>query len=208
MTSRARPVPFLLSLLVAFVLGTGAFVLANALGLPIGVKSSTEDSQVIQAIERTQEVSLVSLGIQGLLNEKKCAEVFGKCVPGSSESVFVQYKFDAKLGIDGSDVRVTKTGEADFSVSIPQFSFIGYDQPTFEVATQSGGVLRFITPDIDRVEMINKILDDSAQSKYIDSNDQVLKDQTKVFYESLIGSVNSEATVTFEFRSEPTESLP
>jgi hypothetical protein len=192
---------FLLSLILAFVLGTGAFALATAFGLPIGVKSSSEDSQVIQAIERTQEVSLVSLGIQGLSNQKKCSEVFGKCVPGSSESVFVQYEFDAKLGIDGSDVRVEKTGETTFSVSIPKFSFIGYDQPTFKVATQSGGVLRFITPDIDRVEMINKILDENAQDKYIESNGQVLKDQTKVFYESLIKSVDSDAEVTFEFRS-------
>jgi hypothetical protein len=202
MTSRARSAPlFFLSLIIAFVFGSGAFAVIGGFDLmPFGTKSSSEDSQVVQAIQRTQEVSLLSLGIQGLMNEKKCSEVFGKCIPGSSETVFLQYNFDAKLGIDGSDVQVRKNGVNGFSVSIPRFSFIGYDRPTFKVATQSGGVLRFVTQDIDRVEMINRILDDNAQDKYIQSNDQVLKDQTKAFYESLIRSVDSDAKITFTFR--------
>ncbi|MCB0888879.1 MAG: hypothetical protein KDB38_05720 [Nocardioidaceae bacterium] len=41
------------------------FLMANSLGWTSGfaVSSNSHDSQVIQAIERTQEVSLLSLGI-------------------------------------------------------------------------------------------------------------------------------------------------
>ena len=182
MTSRLiRSALRLLSLLLAFLLAIGAFAAVRDLGWlsPFGIESETHDSQVIQAIERTQEVSLLSLGIQGITEEDKCAEAFGKCVPGSTEKVFLQYNFDAKLGIDGAEVRVTKTGKNAYLVSVPEFSFIGYDEPTFKVATEDGGVLSWITPDIDKVEMVNKILNDDAQTEYVASNEEILEDQTK-----------------------------
>lgn len=193
----------LVSLLLAFALGIGAFAVSRDLGWlsPFGINSETSDSQVITAIERTQEVSLVSLGIQGLMEENKCQEAFGKCIPGSTETVFLQYNFDAKLGIDGANVEVTKTGEDAYLISIPKFRFIGYDEPTFKEATQDGGFLGFITEDIDRVEMVNKILDDEAQAEYVATNEGILKDQTKLFYDGLITSVAPDATTTFEFSS-------
>lgn len=193
----------LLSLLLAFVLGIGAFTVFKDLGWlsPFGINSESNDSQVITAIERTQEVALVSLGIQGLMEEAKCSEILGKCVPGSTETVFLQYNFNAKLGIDGAEVKVTKTGEDAYLISVPEFSFIGYDEPTFKVATKDGGVLDFITEDIDQVEMVNKILNDEAQLQYVASNDALLEDQTEVFYDGLIKSVAPDATTTFEFSS-------
>lgn len=193
----------LLSLFLAFALGIGAFAVVRDLGWlsPFGIGTETNDSQVITAVKRTQEVSLVSLSIQGLMEENKCSEVLGKCVPGSTETVFLQYNFTAKLGIDGAEVKVAKTGEDAYLISVPEFSFIGYDEPTFEVATEDGGVLDFITEDIDQVEMVNKILNDEAQAKYVASNEELLKDQTEVFYDGLIKSVAPDATTTFEFSS-------
>ncbi|MRK01397.1 hypothetical protein GEV27_07655 [Aeromicrobium sp. S22] len=188
---------------VAFALGIGAFATTRDLGWlsPFGIESESHDSQVIHAIERTQEVSLLSLGVQGITNEKRCAEAFGKCIPGSAEQVFLQYNFNAKLGIDGAQVEVTKSGENSFRVSIPDFTFIGYEKPTFKVATEDAGVLEWFTPDIDKVEMINKILDSKARTKYLASNSALLKDQTEVFYNSLITSIDRDAVTTYEFRS-------
>lgn len=192
----------LLSLLLAFLLGIGAFAVLRDLGWlsPFGVESETHDSQVIQAIERTQEVSLLSLGIQGITEEDKCAKAFEKCIPGSTEKVFLQYNFTAKLGIDGAEVKVTKTGKSAYLISVPEFSFIGYEEPTFKIATEDGGVLDWITPDIDKVEMINKILNDDAQTEYVASYEELLEDQTKVFYDSLVTSIDPDAVTTFEFR--------
>ena len=193
----------LLSLLLAFLLAIGLFTVARNLGWlsPLGIESESHDSQVVHAIERTEEVSLLSLGIQGINEEDRNAKIFGKSVPGTGEKVFLQYNFDAKLGIDGARVKVKKTGEGAYLVSVPEFIFIGYDEPTFKVATEVGGVLSFVTPDINKVEMINKILDQDARQKYVASNEELLKDQTKAFYNRLITSIDPSVETTFEFRS-------
>ena len=203
MTSRLVSSAFrLVSLILAFLLGIGAFAAVRDLGWlsPFGIGSESHDSQVINAVERTQEVSLLSLGIQGITDEDKCAEAFGRCVPGSTEKVFLQYNFQAKLGIDGAEVTVTKTGKHAYLLSIPEFSFIGYDEPTFKVAAEDGGVLDWITPDIDQVEMINKILNDDKQTEYVASYEGDLEDQTRVFYDGLITSIDPDAVTTFEFQ--------
>ncbi len=191
-----------LSPLVLIVALVGAVVVGGAkLGLwPIfGVDSSTSNSQVIQAVERTQEVSLVSLHVQGLKDEKRSRTVFGKALPGTSEKVFLQYAFDAKLGIDGSAVEVTPTGEQSYRITIPEFTFIGYEEPTFKVAVEDGSLLSWTTPDIDKVEMINEILNGEERQTYIESNAETLEDQARTFYESLLTSIDPDISTTFEF---------
>ena len=192
-----------LSLLLAFLLAIGVFTVVKNLGWlsPLGINSESQDSQVINAIERTQEVSLLSLGIQGIKEESRSAEVWGKSIPGTGETVFLQYNFAAKLGIDGAQVKVTKTGKSAYLISVPRFIFIGYDEPTFKVAVEDGGVLSWATPDIDTVEMVNEILNDDARETYIASNEDLLEDQTEVFYDSLITSIDPAVVTTFEFRS-------
>jgi hypothetical protein len=193
----------LLSLPLAFLLAIGVFTTVKNQGWlsPFGITSESHDSQVIRAIERTQEVSLLRLGIQGIKEENQSAEIFGKSIPGTGEKTFLQYAFDAKLGIDGAEVKVTKTGENAYLISVPEFTFIGYDKPTFKVAVEDGGVLSWATPDIDKVEMVNEILNDDARRTYIDSNEDLLEEQTKVFYNSLITSIDPTVVTTFEFRS-------
>src|SRR5690242_16162584 len=101
----------LLSLLLGLLVVVGLLMVGKNLGWlpPIGINSESHDSQVIQAIERTQEVSLLGLGIQGLKEENKSGEIFGQRIPGTGERVFLQYNFRAKLGIDGTKVKITKT---------------------------------------------------------------------------------------------------
>ncbi|WP_068395694.1 hypothetical protein [Kribbia dieselivorans] len=191
----------LLSLVLVFALGAFAAVKNQDWLSPFGVASESRDSQVIQAVERTQEVSLLSLGVQGIKEQDKNAQIFGNNIPGSGKTVFMQYNFDAKLGINGADVKVTKTGTSDYAISIPAFTFIGYNEPTFKVATEDGGVLSWVTPDIDKVEMVNEILNDDSKKTYIASNEEILKDQARAFYDNLITGIDPSATTTFEFRS-------
>jgi hypothetical protein len=191
-----------LSTFLAILLAIGLFTIAKNLGWlsPFGVESESHDSQVVRAIKRTQEISLLSLSIQGIDAEKRSRSILGQRIPGTGEALYLQYTFAAKLGIDGADVTVTKTGTNAYRISVPPFIFIGYDQPNFEVAVEDGGVLRFVTPDIDKTDAINKILSEKARQTYISSNEDLLKDQTKVFYDGLISSIDPDLVTTYEFR--------
>lgn len=188
---------------VVAILLIGGLVVATTQGwsLPFGSRSESRDSQVIQAIERTQEVSLVSLSIQGIASQKTNATLFGKAIPGSTSSVFLQYTFKGKLGIDGAAVKVATVGQSAYRVTVPEFIFIGYDEPTFEVATEAGDFLSWTAPEPDKLKMVNEILDQKAQQKYLDSNQGVLKDQAKTFYTTLITTIDPAAVVTMEFAS-------
>lgn len=186
---------------VVFLVAIVGFTILKNAGLlsPFGIKSETSDSQVVQSIRRTEEVSLLAIGIQGITSEERCSTAFGKCVPGTSDEVYMQYKFTGKLGIDGAGVEVTESGTDAYTISVPDFEFIGYSEPEFEVAVTDDGILSWMTEDIDQAEMITRILGDEAQQKYLDDNASVLQDQTKVFYDNIILSVAPEAKITYEF---------
>jgi len=186
-----------------FMVALGVFTVARNAGLLsiVGINSQSNDSQVIQAIERTQEVSLLGLGIQGIKNKDESFKIFGKSMPFTGKTMFVQYNFKAKLGVNGAEVKVTKTDENTFLVSVPEFIFIGFDQPKFKIAVEDGDVLSWATPDIDQMEVVNEILNDDARQSYIGDNKDLLQDQTKTFYSSLITSIDEDAVTTFEFAS-------
>ena len=190
-----------LSAFVAFLLAIVGFTGLKNAGLlsPFGIESESSDSQVVQSIKRTEEVSLLALDIQGIRSEERCSTVFGKCVPGTSDVVYLQYNFTGKLGVDGADVEITETGDEAYTISVPDFDVIGYSEPTFKIAVTDDGVLSWVTPDIDQAEMITEILNDEAQQQHIDDNETLLQDQTKAFYDNVIRSVAPEAKVTYEF---------
>jgi len=164
-------------------------------------ESKTRDTQIINSITRTQQVALLSLGIQGISEKNQRGSFpFGMDVPGSERASFVRYDFNAKLGIEGKDVTIVQTGKTDFLVSIPKFIFIGHDNENFRLVAEVNGVLSWVAPKIDTLEMINKILNKDAQKKYIDSNEEILRDQAKVFYTSIITSIDPTIAIKFEFR--------
>lgn len=181
--------------------GAGALLVAMNLDLlaPFGIASESRDSQVIRAMERTQEVSLVSLGIQGIKETKESASLMGQSIPGTGKAAFMQYEFTAKLGLDGGAVRLERLDEKSYLIRVPEFGFIGYDEPTFELVVEDGGILSFVTADIDEVDMINEILSDDARDTYLENYEQDLKDQTQVFYGTLIAGIDPEIEVSYEF---------
>jgi hypothetical protein len=190
-----------LSISVAFVLAIGGFTALKNVGLlsPFGIESETSDSQVVQSIKRTEEVSLLALGIQGITSEERCSTAFGKCIPGTSDEVYLQYTFTGKLGLDGAAVEVTETGTDAYSIAIPAFDVIGFSEPEFKVAVADDGVLSWVTEDIDQAALITKILNDESQQKHIDDNEDLLQEQTKAFYDNIIRSAAPEAEITYEF---------
>jgi hypothetical protein len=194
----------LLLITVLVVAGMGAafaFGGLNALALSsLFTSSSNErDSKVVQAVTRVQEVALLSLHIEGVARNESNGEIFGVAVPASEKTTLIQYKFNAKLGIDGSQVKVEPTGPESFRVTIPQFIGIGFDDPVFEDALESSNALSWLTPPAVQTRMINNILSDENKQKFLSQNEAALKEQAKVFYSGIIASVDPEITIGFEF---------
>src|SRR5699024_9022519 len=98
------------------LLTAGVGVTALALGLAVGVgaprmlpelfgtSEQVRNEQIVRSIERLDQVVLVSLGIQGIAEQSANSEIFGVAVPGSTRTMFLQYSFNAKLGLNGEDV--------------------------------------------------------------------------------------------------------
>lgn len=164
-------------------------------------RSESRSSQVINAVTREEQVVLVSLAIQGIDEETVTSTIFGLDVPLSGRASFLQYGFDAKLGIEGGDVRIEETGVDEFLVSIPAFVFIGHDNESFRLVAEDNGVLSFVTADIDTAEMITRILNDDTKADYLEANAEILRDQAESFYSGIIRSIDPAIVLRFEFSS-------
>lgn len=168
---------------------------------PFKTTSASRDTRIINAIERKEQVVLLSLGIQGISERTAGSKFFGIDIPGSNRASFLQYNFNAKLGLEGKDVKIERAGANLYHLSVPAFTFIGHDGVSFKMAAENNGVLSWTTPPIDPVETINQILNDEAKSQYVTANQQILIDQAKSFYTGIIRSVDPSAEVTFDFRN-------
>ncbi|MBO3089674.1 hypothetical protein [Cellulomonas dongxiuzhuiae] len=162
--------------------------------------SQDRDAEIVSSITREEQVVLLSLGIQGIVEQSQTGSFLGVDVPGSERSSFVQYGFNAKLGIEGSDVRIARAGEDELVISVPEFVFIGHDDETFRTVVEDNGVLSWVTPQIDTAEMINSILDEGGQDQYIDENQEILEDQARAFYTAIVTSIDPTTALRFEFR--------
>ena len=195
---------WLVVVLAACLVAAGALVSVVAMrslpGLtPFGTQSESSNTQIVKSVTREEQVVLLSLGIQGIATKNSNATFMGVQVPGTDRATFLQYSFNAKIGLDGKDVRITQTGDKEYVVAIPRFIFIGHSNEEFKVAAEGNGVLSWATPQIDTVEMINSILNDEAQAQYITSNKELLKDQATAFYTGIIAAVDPTVTVSVEF---------
>lgn len=142
---------------------------------------------------------LLSLGIQGISEKTEKSTFLGVEVPGSDRATFMQYSFNAKLGIDGRDVRIVTVGEKKYRISIPEYTPIGHSDEDFRLVAENNGVLSFITPENDPVEMINSILSPDAQAEYVADNEEILREQVTCFYSSIITGIDPEIDITYDF---------
>ncbi|MDM7989921.1 hypothetical protein [Arthrobacter sp. zg-Y877] len=199
-------VPLWTLLLITFLVlaGTGAaFAFGGLKGLALNslfTSSSNErDSQVVQSVTQMQEVALLSLYIEGIERQESNGEIFGMAIPASEKTTLIQYNFDAKLGIDGSQVKIEPTGAGSFHVTIPEFIGIGFDDPVFEDPLEDNNALGWLAPPAVQTRVITNILSDENKQEYISQNEAALKEQAKVFYSGIIASIDPEITITFDF---------
>ena len=188
--------------LVAVLVVAGGFLALVGSKVVDGMSAETVSSKLINSVTREEQVVLLSLGIQGIdeRSEPKSKLLGLVDIPGSGRTKFIEYSFKAKLGLEGKDVAITEIGDGEFLVSFPDFTFIGHDDVNFRLAAEKNGVLSWVTSEVDTVEMINKILSDEARAEYIEMNEDVLKDQAKLFYGGIIGSIDPSIVVRFEFQ--------
>lgn len=163
--------------------------------------STSSNTQVIASMRSVQEVALLSLGVQGIAERTEQRTIFGVRVPGAGREVFMQYDFKAKVGLDGQAVQFRELGDDELRISIPEFIFIGHDDVTFKVAVEKNGVLSWVTPEIDSVEMTNAILNDETQQQYLDDNEEILREQAQAFYKGIAHAIDPEIRLEFDYIS-------
>ena len=193
--------------LIAAIGGLALGLIVGAVLVATGILSfnsveterESRNSLIINAIERENQVVLLSLGVQGLAEESVQTKIFGRNVPWSGRTLYMQYNYRAKLGIDGGDVTIEQTGDNEFRVTIPEFILIGHDDIGFRVAVERNGVLSFVTPEIDQAKLVTELLSDDATAENINNNRDVLREQAAAFYTGIFKSVDPEITVTFDF---------
>lgn len=197
-----RRVPVWVLLVVALSVSAGG-VLASFSALRASVfTTNTEviNTQVVSSVSLDEQVVLMGLGVEGVEQKRENSKFFGFEIPGSERAAFIQYSFTAKLGIEGEDVRVTRTGDKQFRITIPGFVFIGLDNPKFVLLVEDNGILSSVTPEIDQLEIANHVLGDDAKATHIAKNTELLEQQAKSFYTSIVHSIDPEIALEFEFR--------
>lgn len=199
-TKSAVTLTCILSVIGTVLLASGFFALCPW-AVPEFLKGKPEstDTQVVRALQRTEEVSLLRLGITGIKSQETSGHFFSMEIPGTDRAKFIQYTFDAKLGFEGKDAHILHQEGKIFTIEIPEFKFIGYDNPEYRVIVETNGAMSFGTPQIDTAEMINEILNDKTKQSYLEENIDLLKEQAKSFYTSIILSIDPEVKLNFVF---------
>lgn len=185
--------------LVGVVVAVGAlFVFRTPIASWIG-PSTDSHTQIVNAVERTQEVALVTLGIEGIRERKtNDGQILFLSIP-NSRSAFLRFSFDAKLGLDADGVDIDEQADGSLVVRIPSFIVIGIDNQNVEVAAENNDLLSWTTPEIDKVEMVNTIFSDELEAEYLARNTDLLQDQARAFYSTIIRSIDPDVAFTFEF---------
>lgn len=197
----AKVIGFVVLVVVVFGIGALSASGSNSIFSFGGLKQSNEThtSEVINAVRREEQIVLLALGIQGITESSGESSLFGLSLPGSQRVAFMQYSFDAKLGIEGKDVAIKETGANKYLVKVPDFIFIGHNNEHFDVVAEDNGVLSWITQENDVAEMINGILSSDLKDEYIAKNQDLLTEQVESFYKGIILSVDPTAEVLFKY---------
>jgi hypothetical protein len=191
---------FMVVIIVILIIAVGGLIALNFSGYEfVETTTETSETKTITFFEKNKEIALVTLGISDIYEKENTATVFKKKLPGSKKQVYIRGSFDAKLGIDGKNVVVTETGEKEYTINIPEFIFIGYNNVKFEVAVESNGLLSFATDDIDQAAMVSEVLNPVGQEQYMEKYTALLKESAEEFYKNLIPSTETDVVLKFTY---------
>ncbi len=185
---------FVILLIVAT--GVGGLFLGKFLGA-----DEVRTVQVVRSVQVEEQVILLTAGLSDEIPLRgEALDVFGLFdLPGSQRSTDVRIDFDGKFGIDGGDVEIEQTGETAYRITIPQFEYLGYDNPEFSVAQETNGVLSFTTTELDTLDAAEYALADEAAQQHIDGFRPLLEKQAEQFYTRIVSGIDPAITLEFVF---------
>lgn len=188
----------LLALLIAALIAAAAFG-GLTLGKFLGA-SEERDVQVVRSVQGEEQVILLTAGLADIKEESDNQTFFGLFdIPLSDRTTFLRWEFDAKFGIEGKEVGIEPLGDKSYRITIPEFLFLGYDDPEFSVATEANGILSWTTPAIDTLQATEELLTDEAVAEHIAGFTPLLEEQAVRFYTRIVSSIEPDATIQFEF---------
>ncbi|GAA1949860.1 hypothetical protein GCM10009816_08440 [Microbacterium aquimaris] len=182
----------------------GAALVSFNVGKFFGATES-RDTQVIRSITGEEQVILVTAGMTDVQEEngEGLTLAIGDwdffTLPGSERSVLVRYEYDAKFGIEGKDVAITRTGDGSYLITIPEFVYLGYTNPDLSVAHEENGFLSWTTPEIDTTAVFEELLSEQAVEQHIDGFQLTLEDQAELFYTRIVHAIDPAITLQFHF---------
>lgn len=189
-----------LAVFLVVLISAGATIyLAKPFASPVEIETTSSDSRIITAIEKQEQIVLMSASVQGISTQRVEGTIWEWTVPGTSRTQFLQYSYRAKLGIEGEDVSVEADGADRFIIHIPEFIFIGHSDEKFETVMEKNGALSFATTDIDPAKTITKILDAEAKTEEINANRDLLEEQAIAFYTGIITAIDPNVKLDFQF---------
>lgn len=167
---------------------------------PVVVEVETSNTEIIKSIQRDEQIILLSTATQGLHTVKKEAKLWDRLPLRGDRTNIIQYTYTMNLGIEGRDVSIRETGDKSFTVTIPAFQSLGFDDAEFKTVLEDNQILSFVSEPIDNVEEINEILNDNRKQEHIDSNRDLLQDQARNFYTGIIHAIDDDVQLDFKFR--------
>lgn len=198
-TPSRRKTPIWAMALLILVIAAIAALAGLAVGRFLGA-TEERDVQVVRSVKGEEQVILLTAGLTDIKEERNNQTFFGLFdIPLSDRTMFIRYEFDAKFGIEGKEVGIEPLGDKSYRITIPEFIFLGYDDPNFSIATESSGILSWTTPAIDTLQATREILTDEAVAEHTEGFRPLLEEQAVRFYTRIVSSIEPEATLEFEF---------
>lgn len=188
----------LIAIVIGAVLGAAALWGVGRLS-GTGPWSEHLDQQVVRSVNFDQKVTVMTLGIQGMREVDAGREILGVTIPGTAQTSYLVYSYDAALGFDGSKADIEQTADHAYTISVPAFEFLGHSNEDFKPAIIDGGALSFLTPDESEADAISEILNADMEQENINDSLDALKQQTETFYTNIIHAIDPDAVLTFEF---------
>ncbi|MDU1537973.1 hypothetical protein V7F95_10840 [Cutibacterium avidum] len=195
----------LLFLLIGLLLGGGVIIWGSHQSWPgfgdiVGTSEKTTDRRVVTSMELKGDVVLLSMRMEGLLQKDQASTLGGHEIWGTTKTQFIQYGYDAQLGVDGQAVRIKREDPTHVKVTVPPFKFIGHSNEEFKKAAEDNGALSFVTADIDTANAITEVLNPATEQQHIKKNDKALKAQCEKFYRGIAEGIDPNIKVEFVYK--------
>lgn len=155
----------------------------------------TELFSSIKKLEKVHELVLLNTGIQKVETVKNDTKLFGNKIPASEKKAIIILSYTAKFGIT-KNVDISETSEHHYKVKLPKYEVIGTEQDNgYKLYSKNEGFLSFSTKDVDTGEAISKALSKKEQESYLKDYTSMIDESAENYYDNLIKSIDSEATV-------------